>query len=176
MKTNVKLGERIKKVRLSLGKTQEEFGAMFNPPAPKSAVSRWEHGGSPNKKRLKEIAKLGNVTVTYLLGTSDLLNSLGKIIGQEENNSAVRYHQLSALLLSSFPTDDKKYLTHLQNMVNSESDQQQFEFLVTELLIIFLRAKTGDDKALNKYNQVKDIVESYASRLNEFKIPIPGQN
>lgn len=65
------LGERIKEVRLSLGKTQEEFGKMFNPPVPKSAVSRWEHGGNPNIKRLKKIAKLGNVTVTYLLGTDN---------------------------------------------------------------------------------------------------------
>lgn len=40
---------------------------MFNPPAPKSAVSRWEHGGSPNKKRLKRIAELGQTTVDQLL-------------------------------------------------------------------------------------------------------------
>ena len=40
---------------------------MFDPPAPKGAVSRWEHGGSPNKKRLKRIADLGDVSVEFLV-------------------------------------------------------------------------------------------------------------
>lgn len=52
---------------MKLGKNQTEFGNMFDPPAPKGAVSRWEHGGSPNKKRLKKIADLGGVSVNYLL-------------------------------------------------------------------------------------------------------------
>ena len=52
------MGEKIKKIRLDLGKSQFEFGQLFNPPAPKSAVSRWEHGGSPNKKRLKRIDEI----------------------------------------------------------------------------------------------------------------------
>lgn len=47
---------------------------MFDPPAPKGAVSRWEHGGGPNKSRLRKIAKLGNVTVDYLLGLTDYPN------------------------------------------------------------------------------------------------------
>lgn len=77
---NSNLGERIKKIRLKLGKSQEEFGKIFNPSAPKSAVSRWEHGGYPNKKRLAKIAKLGGISVDELInGTleevmSDILN------------------------------------------------------------------------------------------------------
>lgn len=64
---NTNMGERIKKIRLKLGKNQEEFGKLFDPPAPKSAVSRWEHGGNPNKKRLKKISELGDVSVDYLV-------------------------------------------------------------------------------------------------------------
>lgn len=52
---------------MKLGKNQTEFGNMFDPPAPKGAVSRWEHGGSPNKKRLKRIADLGDVSVEFLV-------------------------------------------------------------------------------------------------------------
>lgn len=64
---NIELGNRIKAIRMKLGKNQTEFGNMFDPPAPKGAVSRWEHGGSPNKKRLKKIADLGGVSVEFLV-------------------------------------------------------------------------------------------------------------
>lgn len=70
LEQNKELGNRIKHIRLKLGKSQEEFGQLFDPPAPKSAVSRWEHGGSPNKKRLKIIAKLGNISVDDLVNGS----------------------------------------------------------------------------------------------------------
>lgn len=40
---------------------------MFDPPAPKGAVSRWEHGGGPNKQRMKRIAELGHTSINYLL-------------------------------------------------------------------------------------------------------------
>ena len=53
---------------------------MFDPPAPKGAVSRWEHGGSPNKKRLKKIADLGGVSVEYLINGNRLSFSDTKIL------------------------------------------------------------------------------------------------
>lgn len=71
---NIGLGKRIKAIRVKLGKSQAEFGELFDPPAPKGAVSRWEHGGGPNKKRLKKIADLGNVSVDYLINGSRLSN------------------------------------------------------------------------------------------------------
>ena len=77
MKNN-SMGEKIKKIRLDLGKSQFEFGQLFNPPAPKSAVSRWEHGGSPNKKRLKRIAELGNVPVDFLTN-GDLISAIDNL-------------------------------------------------------------------------------------------------
>ena len=63
-------GNRIKKIRLNLGKTQEEFGQLFEPPASKSAVSRWEAGGSPSKNRLKKIAQLAGIPVEGLVKDS----------------------------------------------------------------------------------------------------------
>lgn len=76
--TNKELGKRIKEIRLKLGKSQEEFGKLFEPPAPKSAVSRWEHGGSPNKKRLVKIAELGGIPVEVLIN-GDLLHAVDNI-------------------------------------------------------------------------------------------------
>lgn len=47
-------GNKVKKIRLSLGKSQEEFGQLFNPPAAKSAVCRWEkgHGDTETTQRV----------------------------------------------------------------------------------------------------------------------------
>lgn len=66
------MGNRIKAIRKSLGKSQEEFGQLFDPPAPKSSVSYWENGGGPNKRRLKKIAELGGVSVEYLINGNRL--------------------------------------------------------------------------------------------------------
>ena len=46
----------------------EEFGELFDPPANKSIVSRWEKDVSvPNNRRMKRIAELGGVTVADLI-------------------------------------------------------------------------------------------------------------
>ena len=44
---------------------------MLTPPAKKNSVSQWESGkNKPNKRRLKEIAELGNITVHDLVEPS----------------------------------------------------------------------------------------------------------
>lgn len=70
----VKIGQRIKAIRLGLGLSMSEFAKRVDPngKARSGTVSNWEHGkNSPNAKRLKRIADLGNVTVKYLRGESD---------------------------------------------------------------------------------------------------------
>lgn len=74
------MGNRIKAIRKSLGKSQEEFGQLFDPPAPKSSVSYWENGGGPNKRRLQKIAKLGGVSVDYLINGSSLSLMATKVL------------------------------------------------------------------------------------------------
>ena len=77
MNSSEQIGKRICKVRLSLGKSMTEFGKMiddYNPngKTKSGTVSNWETGKNlPNKKRLKKIADLGNVTVDYLMGVDD---------------------------------------------------------------------------------------------------------
>lgn len=54
---SIKVGNRIKNIRLSLGLTMEEFGKLFDVVALKSNVSGWEKGKHlPNANRLKKIA------------------------------------------------------------------------------------------------------------------------
>ncbi|MGV3109903.1 helix-turn-helix domain-containing protein [Streptococcus pluranimalium] len=60
------IGNRIKNIRLGLGLTQEKFGELFN--AGKGLVSRWENGLSfPSPERVKKMAQISNVPVSYLL-------------------------------------------------------------------------------------------------------------
>lgn len=63
------VGERIKAIRLNLGQTMEEFGAIFN--TSKGTVNNWEKNRNlPNKRNLARIALLGNMSPTELvLGT-----------------------------------------------------------------------------------------------------------
>lgn len=76
----MEMGKRIKAIRKMLGKSQEEFGQLFDPPAPKSSVSYWENGGGPNKKRLKKIAEFGGVSVEYLINGNRLSLADTKIL------------------------------------------------------------------------------------------------
>ncbi|MBY4765321.1 helix-turn-helix domain-containing protein [Streptococcus uberis] len=63
---NKLIGSRIKNIRLEKGMTLEEFGKLFN--ASKSSVYGWEKGRNlPNKERLKQIAKIGDMKLGVLL-------------------------------------------------------------------------------------------------------------
>lgn len=63
---NNAVANRIKQIRLKHGWTLEELGERLN--ASKVSVHNWESGKNlPNKKRLKQIADLGEVTVEHLL-------------------------------------------------------------------------------------------------------------
>ncbi|WP_353990018.1 helix-turn-helix transcriptional regulator [Pediococcus argentinicus] len=67
------VGNRIKQLRMELGLTQAELAKKINSISGKSTaksgtVNNWEQGlNLPNKSRLKIIADLGNVSVSYLL-------------------------------------------------------------------------------------------------------------
>ncbi len=65
------LGQRIKNIRINLGKSMDDFGKMFSPNVTKGTISKWENGKYlPNNVRLKKIAQMGNMTVEELLGDS----------------------------------------------------------------------------------------------------------
>lgn len=60
------VGSRIKQIRMNKGYTLEGFGKLFN--ASKGNVQQWENGVSlPNKERLANISKIGDMTVNELL-------------------------------------------------------------------------------------------------------------
>lgn len=97
---NLDVGRRIKILRTKKGLTMEEFGELFNPPASKSIVSRWEKGQSiPNNERLSRIADLGSISVEYLLYgsleeyTNNLIDDLKKELKDSDaiNNGVIPF-------------------------------------------------------------------------------------
>lgn len=65
------VGQRINKIRLSLGETMEVFGKRFG--TSKGTVNNWEKDRNmPNKENLKVIADIGNITVEELIGDETL--------------------------------------------------------------------------------------------------------
>lgn len=65
-RNNKEIGLRINKIRLDKGMTLDEFGKLFG--ASKSSVYGWEKGRNlPNKERLKQIAKIGDISISQLL-------------------------------------------------------------------------------------------------------------
>lgn len=60
------VGARIKSIRLASGMTLEEFGQLFG--SNKGVVNNWEKGRNlPNKRRIKSIADMANISVHDLL-------------------------------------------------------------------------------------------------------------
>lgn len=60
------VGARIKSIRLASGMTLEEFGKLFG--ASKGSVQGWEKGRNlTNKRRIKSIAAMANISVQDLL-------------------------------------------------------------------------------------------------------------
>lgn len=65
---NIKVGERIRDIRMKNGLTTEKFAELFDPPASKGTISKWENGRYlPNNERLVVIADFGKTTVNELL-------------------------------------------------------------------------------------------------------------
>ena len=63
---DILIGNKIKKIRISLEMNQKEFAKIIGSNV--SALSNWENGrNKPNMKKLSNIAKIGNTTVEELL-------------------------------------------------------------------------------------------------------------
>lgn len=66
----IKMKDKIKTLRKSLGYSQEELAKIIN--VHQTAVSQWEQGRTtPDIETIKKLASLFNVSVDYLLGRSN---------------------------------------------------------------------------------------------------------
>lgn len=104
------IGERIKKIRLQSGKTQETFGKEFG--ASKGNVAMWEKGATlPNAERLNNISEFAGISVNQLLfGKEYSLNILKKM--QEEDFSKLKsllYNNIKDFIIRYYDVEDSIY-------------------------------------------------------------------
>ncbi len=150
------LGQRIKIIRLKKGDTLKEFGERFVPHASHSLVSRWERNiNKPNRERLEQIARLGNVSVTYLttgvktfydLKDDELQEVFAKFTKNFKDKQLKRQGKLKEDLLAIVSTDEIEY--DLNELLISVIDFTKISKPSEErLLAVILRQ-------LNKYKDV----------------------
>lgn len=143
------LGERIKKIRLSLGLNLEEFGLKFSPTANKSNVSRWEKDKAiPTPERLNKIAELGNVTVEYLLTGNDFSNIFNE-------QSLLDFRQENIELLS----EQLSNLTTIENTQENLVTEENFRYFIP--ILIFLNKNKELDSLRLLRNNILKLSEVY---------------
>lgn len=159
---NRDLSQRIKEIRLNLGKSQEDFGRMFDPVAPKSAVSRWEHGkNAPNKSRLKRIAELGGVSVEYLINGLDIST-------REAINRFEKARNLNATKAGA-SNDDAIKVMNAFRLEGSITTNQILEFNKKKVLKLLDREREYVDKIpIGKYEA--EIYNSFISLLELLRL------
>ena len=153
---NKEIGSRIKSIRISQGLSMEEFGKKFEPKATKGTVSNWENGNYlPNNERLKRIAELGKVTMTYLLEGKYMMKDI-HMMPQEEQEKLAQFrgpiitedsesdYFLQIAKKFSACVDDKLIKTELASLINGlveinegsipeEQLQNELNYISTEL-------------------------------------------
>lgn len=82
-------GERLKQLRVKKHMTQDELGAIFNPPLAQSTIGTYERGvRQPSLENLVVISQYFNVTTDYLLGITDEITTIDTF--KEENPKELR--------------------------------------------------------------------------------------
>lgn len=82
-------GERLKKLRINRHLTQDELGAIFNPPLAQSTIGTYERGvRQPSLENLIVISNYFNVSIDYLLGITDEERTVEEF--KEENPQELR--------------------------------------------------------------------------------------
>lgn len=177
------MGNRIKAIRMKLGKNQTEFGNMFDPPAPKGAVSRWEHGGSPNKKRLKKIADLGGVSVEYLINGSRLNSEaiqkllkkaihgveLTKSEQQKINESQFDYIDSMSKIRSRWKTEAYNQIEKQQAIIESKPMLLEDLQLYSDMITLFNMVRLyGTEEQKTEFGTWTSIIKELAAGTLEY--------
>lgn len=120
------IGARISNIRKNIASdkkmTLENFGKLLSPPANKSLVRKWEKGQNlPKGDRLAQIAKLGNVTVEYLLFGREL-SGYGKNI--RSIREAVAGDNIDLFCKSFTPNISNKIVFEWENEINLPDFEQ----------------------------------------------------
>ena len=98
---------KIKKLRLERGWTQEDLGKLLN--VQKAAISKYENGiASPSIEILKTMSSLFGVSIDYLLDNDKKSQLMNKFLSDEQSSLLKKYDALA---------DDGRQL--IQSLLNS---------------------------------------------------------
>ena len=132
-------GARIKTIRIMLGKTQSDLANSINKQlgsdgtVTRGTINNWEHGRNlPNKRRLKAIADIANVSVDFLLNgnhmTIDEIQNFYKQISSKSN--LTDEEKMKARELS---IENKVMVNTASNFLNRESHKIYKDAFFNEL-------------------------------------------
>lgn len=165
------IGQRIKALRTQNGLTMEQFGEIFEPPASKSIVSRWEKGKSiPSNERIQKIADEYNISTFYLL--------YGKAISKDVFNKNVPVDNIKLDIQNLQKNTAEDAIFRLKNCLEQDSlslDQKQF------IAVSFIFLETNKDEellytlsrliaTLGSYNVASENVDTFGEILYSKKV------
>jgi len=139
------VGQRIKSLRAKKGLTMEKFGELFQPPASKSIVSRWERGKTlPSSERIKKISEIYGISTYYILygkktfedlsqDSSDLQNKVKEI---DVNNPEASVDLLNFLASSIENSNTEFILEKIANMDLNNLSSSKIQLLKRTLELI----------------------------------------
>lgn len=167
MDSSKSIGSRIKAIRVNKGLTMEDFGKLFNPPANKSLVSKWESGKSlPNNERLKKISEIGNVSMMFLL-KGEYSMSDWHIIPDKEKEILKKEFQVV------FGDISKKYSDDMKELIN---DLNEFDFSKLNITQIGLLGRimnfidNNDDNTISGLSYIIQLINMYPTNKNQIEI------
>lgn len=127
---NSEVGNRIRKIRNEKGLTTEKFGELFDPPASKGTISKWENGRYlPNNERLVVIANLGEVSVEELIYGSKteqisniLLKEFGDSIDLEGVKDVIEFYEMTG---EAYTINEDNIIRAYNSYMNSQITKDQ---------------------------------------------------
>lgn len=157
------VGKRIKALRTQKGLTMEKFGELFEPPASKSIVSRWERGKTlPSSERIKKISDIYDISTHYLLYGEHALtdfkhdqNNVAEKLKNEEDSIEVAL-EIFDFMSSSVKNQNIIYIEKNFNGIDlHKSSIEQINLLKQAIEI---NKKKVDEKILSHINKILKIL------------------
>lgn len=149
-------GQKLKEMRKRLGLSQEQFAKMIN--VSRQAITKWENdNGIPDISNLKEIAKIFNMSIDYLLNEDEQLPALSmrKTLNKEKYKNKLSMY--SEVLLEYYPEPYEVYTL---------TRTKKFNFVET-LIDMFIVPKIGP---VSTADELGDLLPYYLVKKDNLKL------
>lgn len=154
------VGARIRQIRKNLGLSMEEFAKRIDNKAKSGTVSNWETGKNlPNNNRLKQIARIGNVSMMYLLYGKKTFSDL------ENNNEKIPLMDTRSLEENQ---RIENALNYAMDFVENYSDYETSEvWIMQNMFRIIYTIKENEERNSQLSNQTREFLTVFLQNLNK---------